>query len=389
MARECPTKLGKPGPNIGYGRENIPSPNQGQMETRRKKSFKLEKAVSGGRREACSISKGQCYNEATNNDVIKSIKVTRKLPDGVYIRGSVQGYPLLFTTDTGASKTIISNRVFESLKPEDRQELEKTSKLIGASGVSIKERGKGIFCLKLGSVKMEVEAMVAEIDDDGLLGVDILQNGKNGPADLLMSKGVLMIDKKEIPIIKVGVNNRVRKVTTADHFDIPAQTECVIDVYIERREYDDFSSEKEYVVEQTDHFQAEYPLQMASTLVHINRACTCKVRMLNPFPTAMSIKQDAVIGRAEPIEGIPIVITNEEDSSGRENHVTVRRIKFVTSEHAQSLPEYTTRRVQAEDSTEIPSHLVDLYEKTSQGLNDEQKQKVANLLGRFKDSFFT
>ena len=67
--------------------------------------------------------------------------------------------------------------------------------------------------------------------------------------------------------------------------------------------------------------------------------------------------------------------------------MAVRRIKFVTSEHAQSLPEYKARRVQAEDSTEIPSHLVDLYEKTSQGLNDEQKQKVANLLGRFKDSF--
>ena len=309
------------------------------------------------------------------------------MPDGVYIRGSVQGYPLLFTTDTGASKTIISNRVFESLKPEDRPELEETSKLVGASGVSIKERGKGIFCLKLGSVKMEVEAIVAEIDDDGLLGVDILQNGKNGPADLLMSKGVLMIDKKEIPIIQVGVNDRVRKVTAADHFVIPAQTECVIDVYIERREYDDFSSEKEYVVEPTDHFQAEYPLQMASTLVDINRACTCKVRMLNPFPTAMSIKQDAVIGRAEPIEGIPIVITNEEDSSEIENHVAVRRIKLVTSEHAQSLPEYTARKVQTKDSTEIPSHLVDLYEKTSQGLNDEQKQKVANLLARFKDSF--
>ena len=295
------------------------------------------------------------------------------MPDGVYIRGSVQGYPLLFTTDTDASKTIISNRVFESLKPEDRPELEKTSKLVGASGVSIKERGKGTFCLKLGSVKMEVEAIVAEIDDDGLLGVDILQNGKNGPADLLMSKGVLMIDKKEIPIIQVGVNNRVRNVTAADHFVIPAQTEC--DVYIERQEYDDFSSEKEYAVEPTDHFQAEYPLQISSTLVDINRVCTCKVRKLNPFPTAMPIKQDAVIGRAEPIEGIPIVITNEEDSSKIQNHVAVRRIKLLTSEHAHSLPEYTARKIQTEDSTEIPSHLVDLYEKTSQGLKGEQKQE--------------
>ena len=36
-----------------------------------------------------------------------------------------------------------------------------------------------------------------------------------------MSKGVLMIDKKEIPIIQVGVNKRVRNVTAADHFVIP------------------------------------------------------------------------------------------------------------------------------------------------------------------------
>lgn len=40
-----------------------------------------------------------------DDNVIKSIKVTRKLPDEVYIRGAVQNYPLLFTTDTGASKT--------------------------------------------------------------------------------------------------------------------------------------------------------------------------------------------------------------------------------------------------------------------------------------------
>ena len=61
------------------------------------------------------------------------------------------------------------------------------------------------------------------------------------------------------------MTNRVRKVTTVDHFVIPAQKECFVDVLIERHEYDDFSSEKDYIVEPTEHFQAEYPLQMAST----------------------------------------------------------------------------------------------------------------------------
>ena len=105
-----------------------------------------------------------------------------------------------------------------------------------------------------------------------------------------------------MPIIQVGV----KKVTAADHFVILAQSECVIDVYLERHEYDDFSSEKDFIVEPTEHFQAEYPLQMVSTLVDINQACNGKVRVLNPFPTAVSIKQDAVIWKAEAIDGKPL-----------------------------------------------------------------------------------
>ena len=170
-----------------------------------------------------------------------------------------------------------------------------------------------------------------------------MQNSKNGPADLLMSKRALVLDKKEVPIIQSGVTNRVRKVTAADHFVIPAQSECIIEVYVERKEFDDFTSEKEYVVEPTEHFQAEYPLHMASTLVDINRACTCKVRVLNPFPTAMSIKQDAVIGRAEPIEGNPVVVTNDKDATETENHVSVRRIKLTQNESTQSISKYTAK----------------------------------------------
>lgn len=169
----------------------------------------------------------------------------RKLPDGIYIRGTVQGYPILFTADTGASKTVLSKRVFESMRPADRPELAKASKLIGAGGTTIKDLGKGEFAIQLGTVRLKIEAIVADIDDDGLLGVDVLQSNSNGPTDLLMSKGILIINKQEVPIIQVGVNSRMRKVTAADHFVIPPQSEAVVDVYIEHHEYDDFSAEQE------------------------------------------------------------------------------------------------------------------------------------------------
>ena len=310
----------------------------------------------------------------------------RKLPDGIYIRGTVQGYPILFTADTGASKTVLSKRVFESMRPADRPELGKASRLIGAGGTTIKDLGKGEFTIQLDMVSLKIEAIVADIDDDGLLGVDVLQSNSNGPTDLLMSKGILMINKQEVPIIQVGVNSRMRKVTAADHFVIPPQSEAIVDVYIERQEYDDFSAEQDYIIEPTEHFRATYPLQMAPSLANMNESCTGKVRLLNPFPTAVSIKQDAVVGQAEPIEGSPKLIVKQEDEEEVDNYARARRISFQMKD---SYPEADLMRqtVQSGFKGKVPDHLSDLYARATTNLTRAEKERVADLLVRFQDTF--
>ena len=58
---------------------------------------------------------------------------------------------------------------------------------------------------------MTVDAIEADIDDDGSLRVDVLQNSKDDPIDILLSMGVLVINKKELPIIQAGVKPRVIK----------------------------------------------------------------------------------------------------------------------------------------------------------------------------------
>ena len=105
------------------------------------------------------------------------------------------------TADTGASKTVLSKKVYQSLRPEERPLLRKACKLIGAGGTTINELVKGEFTIQLGTVSLQVEAVVAEIDDDGLLGVDVLQSNSNGPVDLILSKGVLVISKQDVLII--------------------------------------------------------------------------------------------------------------------------------------------------------------------------------------------
>ena len=283
----------------------------------------------------------------------------------------------------------MSSRIFESMRPQDKPQLTKSTKIVGASGSVISEKGKANFALKLGTVELEVEAIVADIEDDGLLGVDVLQNGKEGPTDLLLSKGVLMIENQEIPVIQVGIKQHVRSVTAADHSIIPAQSESVIDVYVERREYDDFSCESEYIIEPTKHFQEEYPLQMASTLVDINQGCTCKVRVLNPFPTAISIKQNAVLGKAEPIKGIPRALVQQENKDERENYCSVRRLQMMSNDDTTIIQDTVeqSRRIDETNSCYIPEHLTSLYKKSSMGLEQSEKEKLQQLLVKFQDSF--
>ncbi|KAH3711575.1 hypothetical protein DPMN_071246 [Dreissena polymorpha] len=71
---------------------------------------------------------------------------------------------------------------------------------------------------------------------------------------------------------------------------------------------------------------------MAATLVNINRAVTCKVKVLNPFSTSVTLRHHAEIGEAERIDCCTGVIANEENKGERDNITTVRRVQLMTVE---------------------------------------------------------
>ena len=179
-------------------------------------------------------------------EFIKSVRHVIKLPDGIYVSGTVQGYPVIFTADTGASKTVLSKRVYESMRPDERPPLSKACKLIGADGTNINDLGNGEFTIQLGTLSMQVDAVVAEIDDDALLGIDVLHNSSYGPVDFIMSKGVLVIAEQGIPIIQICHNTPVRSVNAADDSEIPEEGEDVTYVFKERQEGEEDEEEGSY-----------------------------------------------------------------------------------------------------------------------------------------------
>ncbi|KAJ8313131.1 hypothetical protein KUTeg_009318 [Tegillarca granosa] len=71
------------------------------------------------------------------------------------------------------------------------------SELTDACGTPLTEWGKAQFDIELNNVKFKQEIIVAQIEDEGLLGMDILQNSDKGPADILQDD-VLVTTTEEL-----------------------------------------------------------------------------------------------------------------------------------------------------------------------------------------------
>ncbi|XP_052778481.1 uncharacterized protein LOC128215916 [Mya arenaria] len=307
---------------------------------------------------------------------------SKALAEGVYVKGSVNGHSVTFTADTGASRTIVSTRVFEQLEVETRPLLDKTARLVGAGGAPIREAGQAKLNLRLGPMQLVEDVMVADIEDDALLGYDILK-GRNGqPADILLSCNKIVLDGVSIPVFQIGKEDKTRRVVVAEDMTLPGQAEAVVNVYIERYEADDKDMAADYVVEPTEAFKERYPLQMASTLVNLNHAPTCKIRILNPFPAEVTLKQDAEIGVAEKIERIVTVLSQVEHQQEIENYVAARRVNTASTVEETKARAYSTKA-----SNQVPSHLISLLNRSTEGKSIAETEAVASILAKFGDTF--
>ncbi|XP_053389691.1 retroviral-like aspartic protease 1 [Mercenaria mercenaria] len=168
------------------------------------------------------------------NNLNAEAATTRDLSDGINVQGSVGNVPATFTVDTGAARSVLSHEVYQKIKDGERPTLRGSVGLRRAGGTEIRERGRGIFNLTMGPVTMEYEMVVADIEDDALLGCDVLAGSKAGPADIILSKKVIVLEGKEIPCIPKVRRESTRKVAVDDDVTLPDETEALPDVYIEK-----------------------------------------------------------------------------------------------------------------------------------------------------------
>lgn len=96
--------------------------------------------------------------------------------NGLYVTGTLEGVPVKFLVDTGASVTIISPEVYKRLPMQRRLGLQEESlEMSVADGRPLVFYGSCCWQLEIGGVEVKHEIWVANIDTDGLLGYKFLE----------------------------------------------------------------------------------------------------------------------------------------------------------------------------------------------------------------------
>ena len=96
--------------------------------------------------------------------------------DGPLVTGSVFGVEVTFLVDTGATVTILKPSVVNKIPVLERPFLERvdTSMLV-ADGSLLPFQGRGRFSIRIGGKQIEHDVWVAEIELDGIIGMDFIK----------------------------------------------------------------------------------------------------------------------------------------------------------------------------------------------------------------------
>lgn len=115
--------------------------------------------------------------------------------DGPLVKGHVSGVQVTFLVDTGANVTIVKPSLLNRINAPERPPLERveTSMLL-ADGSSLPFLGRGHFHICLGEEEVFHDVWVAEIELDGIIGMDFIKKHNcwltlgQGPYELLESR---------------------------------------------------------------------------------------------------------------------------------------------------------------------------------------------------------
>ena len=322
---------------------------------------------------------------------------------------TVNGVATEAVLDTAAHTTIISED-FAAKLPEPLDYTQPV-KLVGVSSEMIFQGQKAKVRLKFGNTEVIREIIVAPINDPVLLGIDIMQEG-NCVLDIVRNLLHIHGEILDITVRQGNTETQVRRVTVAHRVRIPAETAMSVEVKVDDGDSDGMlllepllTADSKYTMmpalvngkgpirvdvynfsQKAVRLKAGLPLAMADG---VDRYAE---KLVHPTDTAHSVRAvQEPASEITPKTDETCIQVNETEPKPRpvqytdarnRVHEGVTEAELILSE----IPGNWTEK-HSQIQARMPEYLTDMYERSLEGLTDEQACLLGALILEFKDVF--
>ena len=127
--------------------------------------------------------------------------------NGLFVPGTIEGLPVSTLIDSGAAVTVISPRIYAKMSAQVKKGLTTTKWCVrSASGDNLSVEGQVELKLQTGQSAWPLTALVADVEEDGILGMDCL-----GEAVIDCKQHTLSISNELIPLVGEPMSRPERK----------------------------------------------------------------------------------------------------------------------------------------------------------------------------------
>ena len=295
---------------------------------------------------------------------------TKSRPHGLYITGFIGQYKIGWLVDTGAVRNILSYECYTRLPEAFKFPLrEDGSQVFVADGRRTNTYGTGEMTVRIGTQDVSLSVLVADIEDTAILGMEFLSD-VDAKIDLVQQQ--IVINGEEVECCSNSCQQLSLRCVTRRLVAIEPHCEAVIPVHLIQRQSvakSEKASQGLRILEPCGTRLQDNGLYIGRTLVSVGDTGLVPVRILNTSDKTQTIGAQTVVAVTKPVTSVAEL-----------------ELPGVDSQCAPSEVEQTPRSGEFKGQT-LPDPLRELWQRSTEGLAEEECEEVAKLLHRRKDVF--
>ena len=286
----------------------------------------------------------QTEKKDTSENDEHQMKLVASCGSGLYVKCKVNGISVDSLVDTGATLTIISTHLWDTIKQCSSPLLETfDTQVFTASGEPVNLKGKTTVFIDIGGMHYTCQVVVADIDLELILGLDFL---KNHECQIDAVQNVLSIHGKSCELTcngKIGCY----LISVSEKVNIPSMTEMIIEGKLEDGQ---MLGHELCIIEPKDQSFGNNEMLVARGLVY--SSMKTPIRVMNITDDDQTLYPCTNIATISPVSSVKSV-----------------------------------KKVEKPNNDQVPEHLKDLFDRTVVGMDNKQKKEVSRLLSKYSEVF--